>query len=339
MTNGGAQGTGRAAGRRIGWPVLLALVAAAGGCRRTPAAPPAEAAGEAAGPHAGDGPETGATRTTPPPPGDDAGNGAATAVVEAGAAADGPSAAEAADGPAAAPGLAADIPAGDCGALTARYLSVRASFDHCERDGDCAELWPGLCPHGPHYVHREADVPGLFAIEQRIYAECPVAECEKPQRLGIARCEAGRCVPGRAAAPEQPYESCWDTEETYLEDGRREGAVTHENFRGLTPLLVYGAAAPGTLRVELDWGENCPDCRLEISAHNSGMASLVEGQRRREGGRETIELPAGPGPYYLLGRRAGPSYPYLVTVTLERTDGLPAAATLHGVGWQRRCEG
>ncbi|MBN1771815.1 MAG: hypothetical protein JXB32_11170 [Deltaproteobacteria bacterium] len=236
-------------------------------------------------------------------------------------------------------GAAADLPPGACAALEARYLSVRASLNRCERDDDCAEIWPGLCPHGPHYVHREADVPGLFAVERRFYAECPVSECEKPERLGIAHCEAGRCVPGREPAPERPDESCWDAQETYLEDGRRESAATEEHLRGLTPLLAYGAAASGTLRLEVDWGDNCPDCRLEISEHNSGMASLVEGVRHREGGRETIALPATPGVYYLLGRRAGPSISCLVTVSLERTDGAPAVSTLHGVSWQRRCEG
>jgi hypothetical protein len=158
---------------------------------------------------------------------------------------------------------------------------------------------------------------------------------ESPSRSDV---EAGRCVAGREPPREGPLESCWDTEETYLADGGRVQGITQEHLRGVTPLVVYGAAAPGTLRITVEWSPYCDDCRLEISEHNSGMASLVEGTRRREGPVEEIALPATPGPYYLVGRRAGPSVPFLVVATLVRADGLPAASTLHGVSWQRRCE-
>jgi hypothetical protein len=334
--------TTRPAARFLARILLAATILPAAACRRSPGSGPPEAAVEtpAAAPDADStpgssedpdrsdpaaAPDDTAVADTPAPPPDASAAEAVVAAVEAPAPAGGSVA-------------AADIPSGDCGSLHARYLAVRASLDRCERDGDCAEIWPGLCPHGPHYVHRESDVPGLSAIEQRILDECPVAECEKPEYLGIARCEAGRCVAGREPPREGPLESCWDTEETYLADGGRVQGITQEHLRGVTPLVVYGAAAPGTLRITVEWSPYCDDCRLEISEHNSGMASLVEGTRRREGPVEEIALPATPGPYYLVGRRAGPSVPFLVVATLVRADGLPAASTLHGVSWQRRCE-
>ena len=67
--------------------------------------------------------------------------------------------------PSADPGSeAAKTTAPDCDALIDSYLAERARLNTCETDSDCSEIWPGMCPHGPYYVHREADVPQIWAM-------------------------------------------------------------------------------------------------------------------------------------------------------------------------------
>jgi hypothetical protein len=45
-------------------------------------------------------------------------------------------------------------PGDGCAQQITDYLSARAELSRCTSDSDCAEMWPGLCPHGPYYIHR-----------------------------------------------------------------------------------------------------------------------------------------------------------------------------------------
>src|SRR5690606_15803636 len=76
-------------------------------------------------------------------------------------------------------------PANGCAEQIARYLADRQQLSRCETDSDCAEMWPGLCPHGPYYIDREADIEGVLALEREIIANCEIPECEPPIELGI----------------------------------------------------------------------------------------------------------------------------------------------------------
>src|SRR5690606_41557879 len=140
-------------------------------------------------------------------------------------------------------------PKDDCDAAVDGYLARRKALDHCERDSDCAEIWPGLCPHGPYYIHREAEVEAVWAIERRIEEHCEVPKCEPPMKLGIAHCDAGRCRPGREPPPTDEKESCWDYRETHLEAGGTAQAQTTSAIRGVTPQLVIAPAHAGRLRL------------------------------------------------------------------------------------------
>lgn len=220
-----------------------------------------------------------------------------------------------------------------CTEAIALYLERRAALNHCEVDSDCAEMWPGVCPHGSYYIDRAADVSTLYALVDQIEGSCELPECEPPIWLGPGRCEDGVCVDGRTP----PDDTCWDIRVEYLESGGGFSTETVAGIRGSTPLHAIGAPAAGTLSLTVGWGD-CSDCELRISEHNSGMANLVQGTRERVGERETIELPVTPGPYYLLGY--SPTGPHRLTVSIEMLDsaGQRREADLHGVAWQRVCE-
>ncbi|HLT40589.1 MAG TPA: hypothetical protein VK034_30135, partial [Enhygromyxa sp.] len=137
-------------------------------------------------------------------------------------------------------------PANGCAEQIARYLADRQQLSRCETDSDCAEMWPGLCPHGPYYIDREADIEGVLALEREIIANCEIPECEPPIELGIGHCEQGTCAPGRAPASKGD-ESCWDYRETWLEADGAASATTSSTIRGITPHVAIAPAAAGTL--------------------------------------------------------------------------------------------
>ena len=221
-----------------------------------------------------------------------------------------------------------------CAEAFAEYRELRASLNHCEIDSDCAEIWPGVCPHGPYYIDRGADVSELFALVDRIEDGCLLPDCEQPMRLDPARCDAGKCVEGRTPPA---ADTCWDFRLEYLASGRRHSTETVAHQQGITARAAVGVAEAGEMSVTVHWGD-CPDCALRISEHNSGMANLVDGERTRVGERETIELPVTPGPYFMMAM--SPTSPHPVTVTVDLIDeaGRPAQTNLHGVAWQRVCE-
>jgi hypothetical protein len=243
-------------------------------------------------------------------------------------------------------------PSDACGQQIADYLASRAELSHCESDSDCAELWPGLCPHGPYYIHRDADIEPILALERAIMDNCELPDCEPPMELGIAHCEQGKCAPGRAA-PKSPkrskhmnHMSCWDYRETWLEGDGGASASTSSMIQGITPHLAIAPAAAGVLVLEVDWPVDCADCRLLISEHNSGMAQLIAGtstrtQAERNGAavvRERIEVRVTPGPYHMLGM-AEKAANYTIRADLRDNAGDQGRVTRHGVGWQRMCEG
>jgi len=234
----------------------------------------------------------------------------------------------------------------DCDARIADYLTERAALSTCEQDSDCAEMWPGLCPHGPYYVHRDADVGAMIATEQIIAARCKLPACEPPLELGIAHCEAGKCARGRddpMKGQDPDRTSCWDFRETNLEPDDGVDGLTETKVRPTSPRIVISPAAAGWLRITIDWPETCGACSLDItdragskSTRKSGTASVVtvNGTKLR---RERIELTVTAGSYQLVP--LGPSaLPYRLTVALKDDRGVTAEVTRHGVGWQRLCE-
>jgi hypothetical protein len=237
-------------------------------------------------------------------------------------------------------------PGDGCAQQITDYLSARAELSRCTSDSDCAEMWPGLCPHGPYYIHRDADITPIFDLERLIMDNCQLPECEPPMELGIARCEQGKCVSGRSAPASSKHESCWDYRETWLEAVGGASASTSSVIQGITPHLAIAPAAAGVLVLEIDWPADCADCRLLISEHNSGMAQLVTGtstrtQAERNGRpivRERIELPVTPGPYHMLGMAAADTG-YTLRADLRDQAGARGRVSRHGVGWQRMCEG
>lgn len=248
------------------------------------------------------------------------------------------------------------VPSGSCEQQIADYLAKRAELSHCESDSDCAEMWPALCPHGPYYIHRDADAAAIIDLERAIMKGCEIPECEPPIELGIAHCEAGKCAPGRAAPPESAHESCWDYRETWLEAEGSESATTSSTIQGITPHIAISPAAAGVLVLEIDWPADCSDCRLSISEHNSGMSQLVvpkstRTQAQRNGVpvvRERLELPVTPGPYHMIGMAGAeanclgggcPPSNYIIRADLRDAAGELGRVTRHGVGWQRMCEG
>ncbi|MEM6996471.1 MAG: hypothetical protein AAF721_38560 [Myxococcota bacterium] len=243
-------------------------------------------------------------------------------------------------------GGGADASDAACEASSARYLELRAGLDRCERDSDCAEIWPGVCPHGPYYIHREADLAPTRAAATEVEARCVLPECEPPQELGIAHCTDGRCVSGRTPPVPQQDESCWDYQERYLEAEDSAHGETVPHVRGTTPHVVVVPAAEGELTLRIDYPRACTDCTLLVSEHNSGMARLMDtsaakaseternGKPRRT---DTIVLPVAPGPYHLVATSPTPA-DFHLRASLSAPAGEPAVSR-HGVAWQRMCEG
>lgn len=240
----------------------------------------------------------------------------------------------------------AETPIADCNAAIAEYLTQRKALDRCARDSDCAEIWPGLCPHGPFYIHREADIEPVRALARRIDAGCLIPECEPPMELGIARCDEGKCVRGRSAPPGDP-KPCWDFRETHLEADGAEQGRTVQKIVGTTPQIVIAPAQAGRLTLTVQWPRACTDCKLLVSEHNSGMSRLVDttpkSTRETTRGRDTmrqdtIELQVTPGPYHMIGTSSAP-VDFFVHADLIDAEGKPGRVTRHGDAWTRMCEG
>jgi hypothetical protein len=232
-----------------------------------------------------------------------------------------------------------------CDDQIADYLAKRKQLSRCETDSDCAEMWPGLCPHGPYYIHRDADIADVVRHEQAIMANCEIPDCEPPMELGIAHCEQGTCAPGRAPAS-KGEESCWDYREDWLEADGSATATTSSTIQGITPHVAIAPASAGTLVLAIDWPADCADCRLLISEHNSGMANLITGNSTRSEDQrngepvqhESLEFPVKPGPYHMVGMASTDSN-FTIRAKLRDADGKPGRVTRHGIGWQRMCEG
>jgi hypothetical protein len=244
------------------------------------------------------------------------------------------------------PALPTGGPTDPCGEKIAAYLAARAELSYCEADSDCAEMWPGLCPHGPYYIHRDADVGRIIELERTIMAHCEVPECEPPMELGIAHCENGRCAKSRTAPPASDHESCWDYRETWLEANGATSGTTSKHLQGITPHIGIAPADNGLLVLEIDWPSECSNCRLLISEHNSGMSKLIEPkstrtQAERNGApvaRERLEFPVKTGPYHTVAL-ADADADFVIRADLRNAAGEPGRVTRHGVGWQRMCEG
>jgi hypothetical protein len=250
-------------------------------------------------------------------------------------------------------GVESTPPTGPCAQQISKYLADRKQLSRCETDSDCAEMWPGLCPHGPYYIDRDADIEAVVALEREIMATCEIPECEPPMELGIAHCEQGTCARGRK--PEHKRElgskynydmSCWDFRETWLEADGAATATASSVHNGVTPHVAIAPASPGVLTLELDWPASCVDCRLLISEHNSGMANRItpkstrsEAQRNGEPiQRERLEFPVTPGPYHFVAM-ASSDTDYTIRAELRDAEGQPGRVTRHGVDWQHMCEG
>lgn len=235
----------------------------------------------------------------------------------------------------------------DCEQSIAQYLKRRTALNHCERDEDCSEIWPGLCPHDPYYIHRDADIEPVWALARSIEERCEIPECEPPIELGPATCRQGRCERGRAPAPQSEHESCWDYEETYLESPGAHGGQAATAIQGITPHLVIVPEVAGPLQIDIDWPPGCTDCTLLVSEHQSGVANLLDTTPKsrtpteRNGDpieRHRIELRVTPSPYHLIPKASKPVDYFLRTRLLD-ASGKPAKATRHGTAWIRMCEG
>ena len=236
----------------------------------------------------------------------------------------------------------------DCGTLITDHLADREALNTCKTDSDCAEIWPGLCPHGPYYVNREADIGPIFDQISAIHAQCMVPMCEPPMQLGIAHCEDGRCAAGRSEPVSTDLKSCWDFRETYLEASGATSLQTVAGIQGITPHTVIVPATPGTLTITVDFPADCAGCALVVSEHNSGMARKVDTTasatepiniNTRDMIRSTIEIPVTPGPYHMVPTSDEAGQSVLIKVKLLDSSGEAGHTTRHGIAWQRMCEG
>jgi hypothetical protein len=175
-------------------------------------------------------------------------------------------------------------------------------------------------------------------VAKRIEDGCSIPECEPPMNLDPGRCDHAKCVEGRAAPKTGGLKSCWDFALTYVESGGRASGRTVEHQIGPTARFAVGVAAAGSVALDIDWA-GCTDCELIISEHNSEMANLVVGDRKRTGDVQSIVFPVTSGPYYILGSRPGPAHDYSFSLRVLDESGAPQSASLHGLAWQRVCEG
>lgn len=242
---------------------------------------------------------------------------------------------------------------GACTLAEARYLEVRRAQNHCERDDDCAAIYPGPCPQGPYYMHIDGDHAVLEAAVTAMAEACEEADCEMPMPKGIAHCDAGRCVEGRSPPVDGPKTSCWDTRVTYMRPGRPYLASAYEHQQGITPLHAVEVAGEGTLRIS--WRRDCTGCALNVSEHNLGMARLMTGtpftpeppdpsvirpvtsRSPPAGATEHLEFPVKPGPYFIatIGETGEVQY----DIELLDAEGRAMIPTRRGVVHRRICEG
>lgn len=267
--------------------------------------------------------------------------------------------------PAPAPPAARDAPArpavaplgpdATCEQREAHYLDLRAKENRCERDGDCAEIYPGLCPHGPYFMHVAGDHASIDAAARAVAEGCEMSECEMPMPLGISRCEAGRCVKGRTPGKDGPMKSCWDTQVTYMRTERPYLGSSSEHLQGITPLHAVGVPAAGTLRISARLG--CTDCALKVSEHNTGMSNLIKGKPFTPAPRDPakirpvtsrappamatvlhLEFPVTPGPYFIATIGGAPA-DVQYEVSLSDGSGAAMEPDRQGRVHLRICEG
>jgi len=245
-------------------------------------------------------------------------------------------------------------PGGDaCEQARVHYVELRARENHCTRDDDCAEIHPGVCSQGPHYVDVAADHAALEAAARAFTAACVIPACEMPMPLGIAHCEAGRCEAGRSS-PRGDSKSCWDTRITYMEMNVPSIVSTYEHLQGITPLHAVGVPSPGTLRISAQLG--CTGCELKVSEHNTGMARLAKGTPFTPEPKDPmavgpmpsrsppplakalhLEFPVTPGPYFIAIIGGDPDEAQL-EVSLRDAGGKAMVPNRQGVVHQRICE-
>ncbi|MFV8751475.1 hypothetical protein ACNOYE_13100 [Nannocystaceae bacterium ST9] len=225
-------------------------------------------------------------------------------------------------------------PISDCAAANAEYAALRESLNTCRVDDDCAELWPGLCPHGPAYVNRLARIDRLFAREQAIFDRCSVPECAKPIELGPAQCVDGRCVADRQA----PEPGCFDVRVDFLALDRPFDASLVGVGRVEGPRMGVGVPSSGVMTIAVDWG-SCSDCTLEVMQLDPVAGLTLAGQpSAREGSVETLRFDVARSTYYLTARSQSlPALRPRVTLGLLDGAGEPLAANQYGIAWLRRC--
>ena len=218
------------------------------------------------------------------------------------------------------------------------YKKAREALNYCKQEDDCTQVWPGACPHGPYFINAKADVSQVFAMERKLQASSNI-HCEPPIQLQPAGCQNGKCVAGARSSvkTKNKMQSCWDTPIAYIaNDGGANGQL-YNNSRTSSNLLIYQVPAAGKLQLKVTWPRNCTDCELQISEHNSGMASLIQGKRTRQGHIESIELSVAPGPYYFRGMSAS-SETFLLQAQHRDNTGASPMAGAHGEGILRFCE-
>ncbi len=235
-----------------------------------------------------------------------------------------------------------EAPPADCSALVADYLAAREALNHCERDEDCAQFWPGVCPQGAWYGHVQGDHASVSAATEALTSSCVLPECEPPRRLGMARCQDGRCIEGRTPPRPDGFGDCWDTRITWTRIGRNDGD-SYPHLQGITPLFGVGVPAPGSLRVSADVA--CTDCAIHLSERNPGMGSPVEGLAFTPASRQPSalgrwihrEFPVATEPHY-LAVIGGEQASMRVWIELLDEQGRPMEPDRRGVTHQRTCE-
>ena len=235
----------------------------------------------------------------------------------------------------------------DCAAEIDAHPSWRQDENRCAEDRDCAEIGPGLCPHGPYYVGRDRDLDELFAQERRIARNCKLPSCEPPKELGIARCDRGTCVAGRPPPVALAGKTCKTVRETHLEPIDGHDGTTVSGVAIGTPRIVVAPIGSSTVRVSVAWPAECGDCQLlwwrgaeaerkVLPAEANRTEDVTENGRKLR--RSHYELRASVlNPLAMVPVSPKPVPYRLRAEVLDSTD-HPGAVSRHGTSWDTECE-
>ncbi|NVB39525.1 hypothetical protein G6O69_16910 [Pseudenhygromyxa sp. WMMC2535] len=227
-------------------------------------------------------------------------------------------------------------PIEDCDQAIRDYLALRERANRCRSDDDCAEIWPGLCPHGPYYIDRRGQGDVLVSREWGIRNQCEIPSCEPPAELGPAHCEARRCVAGR-----EPEPGCSDVFVRYLEPNEIHRLVAESPDPDTAgpdeKRFGLAVASRGHVEIEIDW-RRCPGCSLNLSRHRPVDGLQVPSRRIRKNGIEKIEFAASRALYFFElkpGPRPGGSIELRATIRDEKDE--PVGVSAHGRAYLRHC--